>query len=446
MYRRILGAAAVCGLWMNFNSSAEELQESAFIYNRGADIPAEFSKSSTYVVDHKTKTGFEIYGPRGMKANLKARGFQFRDLDKENFLLGKVAGGYPSYEDLTRNLQDIHERFPDFTELTSLGKTIEGRDLWMLQISKHAHDDTPLPEVKYISSMHGDEITGRELMMFLIRDLAEAYGQDADITKLIDNTRIFIMPSMNPDGSFHIQRWNGRNKDLNRNFPDFSVLGDSATSDGREPETQAIMAFQAKRHFALSANFHGGAEVVNYMWDTIPDDHPLLPLLDDISREYAKGVHYMRDSQEFPDGIVNGYAWYEVNGGMQDWSYYWHNDLQFTIELSGVKYPDYKLMDQYYRDNKASLIGFLTRVHQGTGFIVDRPGVTGTVDVYENWKGSRSRPIATHTFHDSYFYKVLSPGYYRFVIKSGVFPAKEIAVQVRADQVYLGGNFQRISL
>ena len=46
----------------------------------------------------------------------------------------------------------------------------------------------------------------------------------------------------------------------------------------------------------------------------------------------------MRDSTEFPGGIVNGYDWYEVNGGMQDWSYYWHNDLQVTIELSNMKW------------------------------------------------------------------------------------------------------------
>ena len=46
----------------------------------------------------------------------------------------------------------------------------------------------------------------------------------------------------------------------------------------------------------------------------------------------------MRNSDEFPGGVVNGYDWYEVNGGMQDWSYYWHNDLQVTIELSDMKW------------------------------------------------------------------------------------------------------------
>lgn len=424
---------------------AQKLEEGVFVYDHSNQLIREFSKDSKFVVDHKSLKGFELFGARGLKANLKSRGIKFRDLDQENFLFSKFGTQYPSFESLQDELKKLNARYPELTQLFSIGKTVEGRDLWFMQISKHAHDSTPLPEVKYISSMHGDEITGRELMMKLIADILLAYGQDSKITELVNNTRIFIMPSMNPDGSFHIRRWNGNGADLNRNFPDFSTDDNQNIFGNREPETKAVMKFQAAHHIALSANFHGGAEVVNYMWDTLSDDHPLLPLLKEISLDYASKVSYLKNSTEFQDGITNGFAWYEVNGGMQDWSYFWHNDLQFTIELSGRKYPDYQLMDQYYRDNKDALLSFLSHVHQGAGFVSDRKNLKGTVTVLKD-EGieHEKKNLGSYSFSDSYFYKVLQPGKYQFLILAVGIPETEVNIEISAEKIYPRGNFAKI--
>ena len=48
--------------------------------------------------------------------------------------------------------------------------------------------------------MHGNEVVGRAMLVDLIELLCENYGKDDFLTLLVDNTRIHIMPTMNPDG------------------------------------------------------------------------------------------------------------------------------------------------------------------------------------------------------------------------------------------------------
>lgn len=102
--------------------------------------------------------------------------------------------------ELEHVLKELHETYPKLTNLYSIGKSVENRDLWVLEIqSKAPGQHVPLqPEFKYIGNMHGNEVVGRELLILLAKYLCENYGLDKRITDLVDTTRIHIMPTMNP--------------------------------------------------------------------------------------------------------------------------------------------------------------------------------------------------------------------------------------------------------
>ncbi len=56
------------------------------------------------------------------------------------------------------------------------------------------------PAVKYIGNMHGNEVAGRELLLQLATFVCESYGHNELVSLMLRRTRIFLMPSMNPDG------------------------------------------------------------------------------------------------------------------------------------------------------------------------------------------------------------------------------------------------------
>lgn len=380
-------------------------EESLFIINPTKEQIKTLKQNPEISFDHPSRLGIEVYGPKGLSIYLNQLDINFVDIALDHL---KNADDYPTPEKINEELEKINEEYPEITQLDVIGISTQGKKIYAMKISDQPNVDENEPEVKYIANMHGDEIVGRELMILLIKELTSQYRNgNAQVKNLIDQTEIYIIPSMNPDGAYDRRRGNSSWVDLNRDFPDFSTRDNENTPHGREVETKAIMEWQASRNFSLSANFHGGAEVVNYPWDTIADRHPLHDFVVQISQEYANEVPGMKNSIEFPGGIVNGYSWYEVNGGMQDWSYYWYNDLQVTIEVSNVKWPRYSEVARYWEENKKSLVNFLEKVHQGVGFVIKSE--IKKVQIAQN-----DTLIGTFEVINNEFYKVLPIGEYTF--------------------------------
>lgn len=286
---------------------------------------------------------------------------------------------YPTYEVYREMMKNFESTYPSLCKLDSIGETANGRQLYVLKISDNVNTEEAEPEFFYTSTMHGDEVTGFILMLRLADSLLTAYESSAQITELVNEVEIYINPNANPDGTYYggnhtVQdaiRSNGV-KDINRDFPDPRLGANSPY----QPETQAMMDFAEAHNFVMSANFHGGVEVMNYPWDTwslSTNRHADTDWFEQICTDYvttARTVNANYMSDLYSDGVTHGATWYQIGGGRQDYMNYWHQCREVTIEVSTIKLLAVESLNNYWNYNKKSLLNYLNECLYGIRGVV----------------------------------------------------------------------------
>ncbi len=111
---------------------------------------------------------------------------------------------YFDQDQVTAALQQLHEAYPDLTELESLGKSAEGRDIWQLTITgKQAGDHRTKPAMYVDGAIHGNEIQATEVCLYLAWILCDRYGEWDRITELLDRATFYVVPTVNVDSRAH---------------------------------------------------------------------------------------------------------------------------------------------------------------------------------------------------------------------------------------------------
>ncbi|HSL58026.1 MAG TPA: M14 family metallopeptidase [Acidimicrobiales bacterium] len=109
---------------------------------------------------------------------------------------------YPRFPELTQWLHELADEHPDLVELTSIGTSFEGRDLWLATVTNRAtgpHDEKPA--VWLDGNIHAREVTASVAMLHLVHHLCTGYGSDERITHALDRRTFYVLPRMNPDGA-----------------------------------------------------------------------------------------------------------------------------------------------------------------------------------------------------------------------------------------------------
>ncbi len=109
---------------------------------------------------------------------------------------------YPRYDELTQRLKDHAARRPDLVRLESIGRSFEGRDIWLMTLTGFdTGPDTDKPALWVDANLHSAELVGSVAALNLIEFLLDGYGRDADVTRCLDTRVFYICPRANPDGA-----------------------------------------------------------------------------------------------------------------------------------------------------------------------------------------------------------------------------------------------------
>lgn len=106
------------------------------------------------------------------------------------------------YGELTALLQAFAAEHPELVSLESIGRSHEGRDLWVATLTRKstgAAADKPAFWVD--GNIHATELAASAAALYLLDALVTGYGRDADVTRLLDTRALYVCPRVNPDGA-----------------------------------------------------------------------------------------------------------------------------------------------------------------------------------------------------------------------------------------------------
>ncbi len=238
-----------------------------------------------------------------------------------NFNQGSM-GGYLTYQEFLNEIDEMAAQYPDLITTkapisdfltegepdTSVTPSIGSNPIYWLKISDNPNVDEIEPEILYTAIHHAREPMSLMQLVYYMWYLLENYEDNLEVKAIVDNTELYFVPVINPDGYIYNQvtdpnggglwrknRKNGNGVDNNRNY-DYHINGDpnngswggagSSTNPGSntyhgtgpfsEIENQAIKWFVEQHNFVLALNNHTFGELLYYPFGyanvATPDD------------------------------------------------------------------------------------------------------------------------------------------------------------------------------
>lgn len=274
--------------------------------------------------------------------------------------------GYHTYEELTAAIRAVEAAHPGLVRISSIGRSHEGRELWIAKVSDNVATDENEAEVLLDGGHHGREHLSVEMALTTLEHLTGRYATDAAVKRRVDSTETWIMFNLNPDGTTYdgggstYRDWRKNRQptpgtsaigtDLNRNYGwKWGCCGGSSGSPTSEyyrgpkawssPEVAALKRFvdgrvvNGRQQIRIHLSFHTFGRLVVWPWAHSSagvadgDDRSALAA---IGNEMARLAGYR--------GMQSN-ALYPTDGDQIDWMYGAHRIFSYTVELADRKYP-----------------------------------------------------------------------------------------------------------
>ncbi len=359
---------------------------------------------------------------------------------------------YHTYEEMAQEVDSIARMYPEITRLDTLGvSTRDSLPILAIKISDNPSIKEDEPAILFNGVHHAEELLGGEVALYLLNDLVSRYGIDSAITGWIDNTEIWIIPILNPEGHNvvtsgldTIWRKNKRDNnnsgffepesdgvDLNRNYDFNWELGGSPDPTSEyyrgpypfsESETRIIRDLALENHFVFDVCYHnvrtGQGELVYWPWRWGTQFCIDYPFIKKIADTLASKI--INDAGNGTYASIYGYA---TEGTARNWLYGVGGTFAYTIEVSRSCYPPGYLVDSICIRNLPGAYYLLERAFGS--------GITGTIT-----DSITNQPLVAEVrvsgFYDSTlpprmsdsifgrYRRILNPGTYTlYFIKSG---------------------------
>jgi len=353
-----------------------------------------FVESNNYeIVSYKPGEWFDItiinHDLNNLDENNINYSIQIDDIDRH---CNNVRGEYHTFPEIEQILQDISDDHPSITDLVSIGTSYEDRDIWCLEISDNPGVDENEPGVFYIGLHHAREWPTVEICLYIANELTDNYGTDPDVTNMVNNRRLWIVPCENPDGYVYshdmghnmwrknrryFPEWNSYGVDPNRNYGGscdghpwgmWGSIGEGSQTHDPDDDTfcgpwsmsedctQSIKNFFINNDICASISWHTYSELVLWPWNygtdvQTPDDSYLsqvgINIANLITQQDGTGTYLPQQ----------GSGLYPTTGDTTDWAYgYSHYVLGrptfcYTIEACTSFFPSEMYLDQVCEEN-----------------------------------------------------------------------------------------------
>ena len=300
---------------------------------------------------------------------------------------------YRAIDSLYAQLSQWAAQYPDITSLDAIGHSFENRDLMVMRLTNHSTTGFK-PRFFLMANIHGRELITNETAMVFIQKLLQGYGNDPDITWLLDYEEVDVLVSANPDGHVKnepVQLWaywrkntqpygscgsTGYGVDLNRNT-DFEWGGAGSSPDpcaetyhgpsaASEPETQVVENF-VRSLFSdqrgpgdsdaapitttgVLITLHSYSNLVLWPWGWTYTVAPNSAQLQQLGQKLASFNGYT------PQQSV---GLYPTTGATDDWSYGELGIASYTFEIGSDGdgfYPDCSHYDALIQPNVSALL------------------------------------------------------------------------------------------
>ncbi len=391
----------------------------------------EFTPELYDIASYKPGEYLDIVVTRSKFEELLNKGFKIKitqteERMKENLKAERELTAYRNYAEVLAELQQIEVNYPALCKLYDIGETWgkeysdEGNsyyddhhhEIWALKVSDNVLVEEDEPGTYYMGVHHAREPISCEVVFAVLNHILDNYGTDPTITDNVNNSQIWFIPLVNPNGhklvideydvwwrknirdnneNGYIDGYDG--VDPNRNYGwEWGPVGtsDDWSSDvyhgpeaWSEPEIIAMKNLLESHHFVTGITYHSYSELVlfpfGYNEGVIAPDHDAL---EELAVEMAVTIPAEGGGHYTPQEC---WQLYPCMGTTDDYSYGEHGTFSFTIELGTEFIPPADEIQGICDDNIQAAMILLDRVnHQTlTGYVTDYDtGLPVVADVY----------------------------------------------------------------